>query len=214
MARTCLAAAMLLGAFLQQGGAATIFSNVNGGNAPNTGMGIALGSNSSVAFSFTVPASQNYSFAGIDIDLESTMPGSSADVSLMADSGGLPGAVLESFLIANLPPFGTNIQPLESAASVLSPHLLGGTQYWVAVILPNDAGSYWIPNVTGNNGPEALQISGSGWMLNIDSTAEGAFRINGQQLATPEAATGSLLALGLVALGVLQFSPSRIRTSH
>ena len=49
---------------------------------------------------------------------------------LMSDSGGVPGAVIESFLLSGLPAPGPGPLPLFTIPSALDPLLLAGQQYW------------------------------------------------------------------------------------
>ena len=50
---------------------------------------------------------------------------------LASDAGGQPGALIETFLLTNLPTTtGPNGYPLVQVASVLNPILLGGQKYW------------------------------------------------------------------------------------
>jgi hypothetical protein len=172
-----IAAVLLSGGFcLLQ--ANVIFSNVVGTDVPPSGAGISIGPGAYAAQSFTTPPNNNYSVTGIDIALELPQ-GTSAclvTVSLMTDSSGLPGVVLESFNLTNLPVFDSNVHPLTSVLSGLFPQLAASTQYWVAVTGCAD----WIVNVTGDVGPRAAQFGSTPWTILLPSDTKGAFRINGE----------------------------------
>jgi hypothetical protein len=61
----------------------------------------------------------------------------------MVDSGGLPGAILESWSVSNLP----SGLVLTSVSSKLNPVLYAGQTYWVEIQpLAADSSAYWFTN--------------------------------------------------------------------
>ena len=124
------------------------------------------------------------------------------DVWVMSDSGGLPGAVLESFHFTDaMGPFGSH-NPIVSADSVVRPSLTGGATYWLAASVPTVTCAAWNWSVYTESGDSAGRHSG-GWALDTYDRHHGAFRITATELGAdviPEPATLSLLALGGLAV--------------
>jgi hypothetical protein len=91
------------------------FGPGNGGLDYNVNGGIFLGStrkgtNEADGVQFT--PSQTGTLSQITVALEYISGANAATVSLRADAGGLPGAVLESFNLTDLPPLPTPMKPL------------------------------------------------------------------------------------------------------
>jgi hypothetical protein len=86
-------------------------------------------------------------------------------ISLNADSGGAPGAVIESFTVSGaMPSFGANSSGnLVTATSILQPVLTAGTDYWVVLSIPEDGTSWsaWNLNSTGDLGPLIMYSNGT-----------------------------------------------------
>ena len=161
--------------------------------------------NADVANPFTVPA-PGYVLDKIElaVSLETQYDPNpnELDVWVMSDSGGLPGAVLESFHFTDaMGSFGWH-NPILSADSVVRPSLTGGATYWLAASVPTVTCAAWNWSVYTESGDSAGRHSG-GWALDTYDRHHGAFRITATELGAdviPEPATLSLLALGGLAV--------------
>jgi len=110
-------------------------------------------------------------------------------LTLAADSGGLPGAAIESLQ------FAAGTDTLLVATSATHPLLLAGTTYWVwsGFVYGLDQ---WNLNSTGATGGRAIDVSS--WASQGTST-QLAIEITGTA-AVPEPASGLIAFLGLAAL--------------
>lgn len=122
-----------------------------------------------------------------------------AHIFLSEDNGGVPGSLLESYTLANLPDTGTNYTP-EVLTSALHPVLTAGTTYDLYVAEPGDEVDVWnlsskqvFDRAFDSHSPNQPYSS---LALPIEA---GAFSI--QVAAVPEASTtasfGLLLVLGM-----------------
>ena len=181
--------------------AGIVYSNLGSGSTvynKDRGWGVVsgLGTNPGYlasAFSFTAPGDTTFSELRIALEL---MQGANAvTVSLMSNSGGLPGSALESWNVTGLPMMGTCCT-LQTLAGSGTTALTAGTLYWVAVFpAASDMIAVWSFNSTGATGT-FFGNSGTGWSGNIVD-AVGAFEIQG----VPEPGTAALtLAAGMLAL--------------
>jgi uncharacterized protein (TIGR03437 family) len=104
-----------------------------------------------IAAPFTPGSSQLLS--GISLPLSNLGGTNGAVINLMnSASSGLPGAVLESWSVSNLPTYtpGATAITLTSVASKLNPALQAGQTYWVEVQpLAGDTADYWYTNNLG-----------------------------------------------------------------
>jgi hypothetical protein len=124
-----------------------------------------------------------------------------ADVSLVSDTGGLPGSTIESWQLTDLPAT-TFPSPLITVSSVLNPILLPGNQYWVIATAGPDTFDTWTFTLAGSSfSPLAVNdtLNGvaSGWVLN-GSGRQGALAVSGD--AVPEPSTLATVTLAFVLL--------------
>jgi MYXO-CTERM domain-containing protein len=190
-----------------------IYSNLGPGNSyladsawdvtgPSSGDGF-----QSMAAPFT--PSSNYSLAQIDAALVSFGGPNTITLSLNADSGGAPGAVIESWVINGLPASGASGSPVQTVTPVSTVLLNAGTQYWVVALATGVANDGWDESNLGAGGQEAVQSSTAGGWLVESYGQPPAFDVQGNlpsQLPsqTPEPATWVLAAAGLLAAGLLR----------
>jgi hypothetical protein len=168
-------------------GQVTIFSNL--GPFPNTYSGVTWvvsGPNSGfgrfeVAQAFT-PSSGAF-ITQIDVALSHFLGTNRATVQLAQDNGGLPGAVLRSWPLANQPPFNVCC-PLTTID--VSPMIAvgAGKKYWLIAMagpsLLGDTWDGWDQNSIGQLGPVAgNNFASNGWFLIGSAESEGAFDVIG-----------------------------------
>jgi hypothetical protein len=124
-------------------------------------------------------------------------------MSIAADKGGTPGAILGSFTFDNqMGNFGSQHPPL-TAISVVQPLLTAGTNYFLlASTSGSDIWAAWNSNNQGVSGTQlSSQNGGTSWTTHSNVTL-GAFEIFGSSsVAAPE--PSSALAVGFAALAGL-----------
>ena len=161
----------------------------NDGSASIGGTKAFPGGFQSVANGFTVSGS-DFQLGKIEVATVLGSGANSLDVSLAADNGGTPGAVLESFSLSGLMtgfPGG-----ILSLSSTTHPLLLQGSSYWVVVEAgAADTAAGWLDALPHVDGKHAWN-NGSGWQTAAIDIGQQAFRVS----AIPEPATMSLLVLG------------------
>jgi hypothetical protein len=122
----------------------------------------------------------------------------SLTINFDADSGGSPGATIESFTINGaMPNFGSySSDHLVKVTSVLHPLLTAGSQYWVVLSVPNDGTSAaaWNWNSIGDFGPFVL-YNGSQQVF-LGTNVRGAMLIT----AVPEPSCIVMVSTGVVVM--------------
>ena len=140
----------------------TLFSDFGVADAFNCCSGYSLGGGASrgnggftVAAPFTASVTATLGRLDIGISVDATGNLSpNLNIQLLADAGGLPGAVLESFSLTGV---ATVAPIIVSANSATHPLLAGGVRYWVLVAPPD------------------LLNSKDGWLLNTTSATASPF---------------------------------------
>ena len=156
-----------------------------------------LGGLVAIAASFTPTSDYWFSTAVFPFSSDVAPRVDTFDVCLMSDSGGLPGTIIESFLVVVQSPQNPSTHTITSLSN---PLLGGGTTYWFAVSPHYDySHGGWNKNTLGFAG-YAYLFTGRSWGLDPESTP--AFRVEGTRLSDPipEPSTMLLLALGLIGL--------------
>jgi hypothetical protein len=105
--------------------------------------------------------------------------GSSSDVTvtLLADSGGLPGSIVETWNVPVLP--DSNPPPLTTLLDPFATNLLAGRKYWIEVQAYGDTLAVWYQNFVGFGG--GFENNGSGWAPLGGATSLPGFTITGLQ---------------------------------
>ncbi len=105
-------------------------------------------------------------------------------LALRSDSGGKPGAVLESFSLINVLTVSGSTVGFNSTAS---PVLSGGHSYWLTAEMtdPTHSTSYWWTPVQADPGPAAASRNGGPWTVSMSN--RGAFQIFAAPIASAAA---------------------------
>jgi hypothetical protein len=141
-------------------------------------VGSIVGAQQDVAMPFT--PSNNYAVKTITVAVGYVAGTNGVTVSLNADAGGLPGAVLRKGALTGLPVFGTCCTTVSIGGK--GTPLTAGTQYWVVVKTDKktaDTWDAWNQNNIGLSGPFAFD-NGTGWQLTTGTTA--AYSVLGKKL--------------------------------
>jgi hypothetical protein len=182
-----------------------IFSNFGPGYSYNVSSGNVVGDGfdgSIYSEGDSFAPIQNAVFGSLRIALSEVFPGSqgtSLTISLTADSGNTPGAVLESWLLApgSLGLLGNNNAPVVLNSS-LNLTLLAGTEYWITASLGGMGNSVaWNWNSTGDMNAHAIN-DGSGWFSPSGMTP-GAFEVD-SAASVPEPSTLALFGLAFAGI--------------
>jgi hypothetical protein len=140
--------------------------------------GSIVGARQDVAMPFTPNA--NYAVKTINVAVGYVAGTNGATVSLNADAGGVPGAVIQKGMVTALPTFGSCCVTV-SIGGKGSP-VNAGTQYWVVVKTSKktaDTWDAWNMNNVGMQGPFAFN-TGTGWQATSGPLS--AFNVLGRKL--------------------------------
>ena len=154
---------------------------------------------------FAFQAAGDFEFTELDVAVGWMGGTNRINVELRADSGNLPGAILESWIEDNIPSILVccSVESLTYAAgnSTGAISFMDGSQYWV-VVRPGatDTVAAWALNNTGATGLGASD-AGSGFLFSA-KTDIAAFAVQGTP--TPEPATWQLAGLAALSAIVLR----------
>jgi hypothetical protein len=202
----CLGAWALLAAPAR---ADIIFNNFGPGDTYRQFLGNSVGGrfHQDVGDRFT-PTAASYTLDRVVLPLTLIGGTDGVDVLFMTSVNGLPGSVLESWHVANLPPFGST-QPPTDLESVLNPLLEQGVPFYVVASVPlgESTSAVWNNNLVGDHGPLAIRQNGGSWFVINDALGRGALRVEGEVVPEP----GTLALFGLGTLGLLGCARRRRR---
>jgi len=187
-------------------GTITVYSNFGAGNSydccngyTESGAGSFTGFNSLQAMAFTNATGQNLALTQIDIADSFVSGDNSMTLNLYADNAGVPGAVLESWTVNNLPALGTccAVSRVFDVAGVV---LQNGATYWLAPASDNSTWEAWNWNVIGANGAGALSTDVGATWASGPYGPNGAFDVLGKP-TVPE--PPAVLLVGTALAGIL-----------
>ncbi|HZU34522.1 MAG TPA: choice-of-anchor R domain-containing protein [Gemmataceae bacterium] len=197
---------LLLGG-VGQAKAGLIFTNLGPGNSYNTTSSWSVGGSSFgvlVAVEFMPTTTSRFQDAVMPLGNEGTSGPAHVLVSLMANQGGSPGAILEQLTVSVSAPASAG-GALTTAASVQHPTLTAGTPYWLVLSEPTQGETVgWFWNSTGDVGVGGnFQTnpfgSLSGPWFHQDQATRPAFQIDGPR-AVPDPSDLTLLATATLSL--------------
>lgn len=182
--------------------ASTVFSDLLPGNQYVCCNGYNVAPAGPIAAAFTT--TQSFALNEIDVAVWNDELPQQITIVLAADSGGVPGAAIESWNVPDIvpPPAGSVTFGASTAVSVqdtLNVFLTPNTQYWVEV--ESATGSFWNVNSL-NSGPDDTfaGFNAGTWHVLVDSPQPPAFDVLGTATAVPEPSFGVLLGLACSAL--------------
>ena len=191
-------------AFSGLGYADTVFSDFGSHDTFQTGIGYTIsgptspiGDTITSAMEFT--STGNFTLSQIDAAIGYVTGVNSDMFTLTTDSGGLPGSVLESWMVTGLPAFGGSYAPV-TLMSIPGVMLSAGQSYWLVAAAGDSSNwSAWNENSIGETGNVDQFFSGGWHQFN---GTQSAFDVIGAT-SSPEPASAALIGIGLLGLGGL-----------
>jgi hypothetical protein len=178
---------------------AVLFSDISPTFLP-TGIAISGATSaflSAGAFGFGFSPSTTALLGQIDVGAIFYVSGTnSVQFTLNSDSSGLPGAVLDTWNVSNLPTSNPVCCTLETLIPHASITLNSSAEYWL-IAYPGAADTYadWRGNGLGISGPYAYTLDGGATFTPLSGVATGVFDVLASDV--PEPRTFALLAAGI-----------------
>jgi len=170
-----------------------VFSDLGPGNTYHNGFGYDVGSSQNSTEAFTFTPGNSYTLTQIDLGLGWIAPSTAqVTVELRDDNSGIPGMVIESWSVSNLPQFGSTNDIVQTVTPIGAVALVSGQQYWLRLSSSDEAA--W--NANSQNVTGTRYLTTNSFTLK-DTVDMGAFDVLGDVVATPEPSYVVLLALGL-----------------
>jgi hypothetical protein len=183
-----------------------VYNNFGAGDSYQTSVGWTVGndfSGDNIAIGETFTPSTTGTLSRIVVALNYAFGTNAATISLQADAGGVPGAVLESFSVSNLPPLDGNYQTPTTVTDATNAALVAGTPYWVVASTTTDSSLGWMLSDSATGSHATSFDGGATWSATTDSQA--AFRVTENvPQSVPEPSTFALLGIGMAAGGWLR----------
>jgi len=208
---TALAMVCLAVPLTSRAGTITVYSNFGAGNAYDTVNGYTESGAASFpgpfawAMAFTNTTGQNIALSQIDL-ADTFVPAggnNTMTLNLVADNSGVPGALVESWTVNNLPLTGTCCSVV-TVTDMTGAVLLNGATYWLVPLADSSAWESWQFNVTSAIGGTALSTDGGvTWVA--QSCAPGAVCPNGAfdvlgTATVPEPSAALLMGTALIGI--------------
>jgi PEP-CTERM motif len=181
-----------------------VFNNFGSGDSYQNAAGWLVGndfSGNNIAVGETFTAGTTGTLSQIKLALEFVAGANAGTVTLRSDSGGAPGAVLESWSVSSLPvDDGAHHTPITLTDS-LSLSLAAGTSYWVVASTSTNSTLTWQWSNTATGNLATSFDGGATFSTGVDT--QSAFAVSELQsntATTPEPSTLALLTIGTAAL--------------
>ena len=161
--------------------------------------------------SFTPTLTGSLDSIELALSTQSASPDPTGTQVILADTGldGKPNHILETFLTGTIPEVAS--PALLTVNSVNHPLLTTGVQYFI-VVGEGPGGGWFYQNSIGDVGPVVNGVSGG--PVNLFTSDESAFRVNGTPISSVPEPAGSVFLLGIGFAGIWLQRVVRTRTQH